>query len=270
MQIKPQLAANYLQTVSIMKNNFKKISLKAGSILIWILLWHILGSIANQKLLFKIPLPLDTLTEFLNCVKLPSFWEAVSSSLLHISSGFILAVILGLLCGLLSGNSPIFKTLTAPISRLIRSVPVAAFIILAWLWIPSDVIPSFISFLMVFPIIWLQVETGLLSVDNKLIEMAGVMGMTKTDIVKNIKIPTIMPFFRESVITGLGFAWKSGVAAEVICNPTGSIGALLSNAKSNLEYAKVFAVVLTIIILSLVLENIIKFFWKEKQYDKVK
>ncbi len=270
MQIKPQLAANYLQTVSIMKNNFKKISLKAGSILIWILLWHILGSIANTKLLFKIPLPLDTLKEFINCVKLPLFWEAVASSILHILSGFSIAVVLGLVCGMLSGNNPIFKTLTAPISRLIRSVPVAAFIILAWLWIPSSIIPSFISFLMVFPIIWLQVETGLLSVDNRLVEMAGVMGMSKTEIIKNIKIPTIMPFFRESVITGLGFAWKSGVAAEVICNPTGSIGALLSNAKSNLEYSRVFAVVLTIIILSLVLENIIKFFWRGNLYDKIK
>lgn len=235
----------------------------------WILLWHIFGKLANTKLLFKIPLPLDTLKEFLNCVKLPFFWEAVSSSLIHILSGFIIAVVLGLLCGLLSGNSLIFKTLTAPISRLIRSVPVAAIIILAWLWIPSALIPSFISFLMVFPIIWLQVETGLLSVDDKLIEMASVMGMSKTNTIKNIKIPTVMPFFRESVITGLGFAWKSGVAAEVICNPTGSIGALLSNAKSNLEYDRVFAVVLTIIVLSLILENVIKFFWRKNRHDKI-
>ena len=269
MQIKLPLVENYRQMASTMKNKLKSLSFKAGSILIWILLWHIVGKTANQKLLFKIPLPLDTLKEFFNCVKLPSFWEAVGSSLLHILGGFILAVVLGLLCGLLSGNSPIFKTLTAPISRLIRSVPVAAFIILAWLWIPSTVIPSFISFLMVFPIIWLQVETGLLSVDNKLTEMANVMGMSKSDIVKNIKIPTVMPFFRESVITGLGFAWKSGVAAEVICNPTGSIGALLSNAKSNLEYDRVFAVVLTIIVLSLILENIIKFFWRRNRYDKI-
>jgi len=95
------------------------------------------------------------------------------------------------------------------------------------------------------------------------------MGMSKTAIVKNIKIPFVMPAFRNACITGLGFAWKSGVAAEVICNPTGSIGALLSNAKSNLEYARVFAIVLTIIILSLILENIIKFFWRENRYDKV-
>ena len=122
---------------------------------------------------------------------------------------------------------------------------------------------------MVFPIVWLQVETALLSIDNKLIEMAKVMRMNNRGIVKNIKIPYVLPALRNSCITGLGFAWKSGVAAEVICNPTGSIGAMLSNAKSNLEYARVFAIVLTIIFLSLILENIIKFFWRENRYDKI-
>ena len=260
-----QLAENYPKTVSIMQNSFKKIFLKAGSIFIWILLWHIFATFANGKLLFKIPLPLETLKEFIDCLGVPSFWKAVGNSLLHILSGFAAAVVLGLICGMLSGNSKVFKELTNPISRLIRSVPVAAFIILAWLWIPSSVIPAFISFLMVFPIIWLQVESGLLSVDERLVEMATVFGMKNRDIIKNIKIPTILPFLRESTITGLGFAWKSGVAAEVICNPTGSSGALLSNAKSNLEYERVFAGVLTIVILSLILENVIKYFWRKPQ-----
>ena len=93
---------------------------------------------------------------------------------------------------------------------------------------------------MVFPIVWVQVETALLSVDNRLIEMATVMGMTRKGIILNIKLPCVLPALRNSCITGLGFAWKSGVAAEVICNPTGNLGALLSNAKSNLEYQKSF------------------------------
>ncbi len=263
MPIKLLLAVNYRQTVSIMKADFKKFLFKAGSIIFWILLWHIGASIANEKLLFKIPLPINTLKEFFICIRLGEFWQSVASSLLHILSGFIVAVVLGLTCGLLSGNSTVFKTLTSPLSRLIRSVPVAAFIILAWLWIPSATIPAFISFLMVFPIIWMQVEAGLLAVDIKLIEMASVMGMNKVGIIKNIKIPTVLPFLREATIQGLGFAWKSGVAAEVICNPSGSIGAMLSGAKSNLEYGRVFALVLTIVILSLALENIIKFFWRK-------
>lgn len=246
-----------------MQAKLKKALFTAGSIVFWVLLWHIAATFANKNLLFKIPLPLDTLREFFVCVKLPEFWGNVGTSLWHIISGFALAVTLGFVCGLLSGSSTFFATLTAPLTRLIRAVPVAAFIILAWLWIPSEVIPAFIAFLMVFPIVWSHVETGLLSVDKRLVEMARVMGMDKKGIIKNITVPAVMPQFRVSCITGLGYAWKSGVAAEVICNPTGSIGAMLSNAKSNLEYARVFAIVLTVVLLSLVLENAIKVFWKE-------
>ncbi len=252
-----------------MRDKVKKAVFSAGSVIFWILLWHIAAKIANRNLLFKIPLPLETLNEFLNGAATAAFWKAVSNSVLHIVSGFLTAVILGLICGMLSGNSAVFKALTSPVSRLIRSVPVAAFIVLAWLWIPSNTIPSFIAFLMVFPIVWLQIENSLLSIDVKLIEMAKVMGMGRKGIVKNIKIPSVLPAFRNSCITGLGFAWKSGVAAEVICNPTGSIGAMLSNAKSNLEYARVFAIVLTIVILSFILENIIKLVWRENQRDKI-
>ena len=250
-----------------MQDKLKNIAIKFLSVFLWIGIWQISATIANKNLLFKIPLPIDTIKEFIVCSKNTLFWKAVTSSLIHIVSGFIVAVILGIICGLLSGNSKIFKTLTEPLARIIRSVPVAAFIILAWLWIPSSMIPSVIAFLMVFPLVWLQVESGLFSIDNKLIEMAKTMGMNKKEIVLNIKIPTVMPSIRYACISGLGFAWKSGVAAEVICNPTGSIGALLSNAKSNLEYSRVFALVLTIIILSLILENIIKICWREKRYD---
>lgn len=250
--------------ISTMQAKFKKALFTAGSIAFWILLWHIGATLANKELLFKIPLPLDTLREFFTCVKTLEFWDSVGTSLWHIVTGFVFAVILGLFCGLLSGSSTFFATLTAPLTRLIRAVPVAAFIILAWLWIPSEIIPAFIAFLMVFPIVWSHVETGLLSVDKRLVEMARVMGMDKKGIIKNITIPSVMPQFRVSCITGLGYAWKSGVAAEVLCNPTGSIGAMLSQAKSNLDYSRVFAIVLMVVLLSFILENIIKFFWKER------
>ncbi len=250
-----------------MQDKFKKIIFTAGSTFLWVLLWHIAANIANNKLLFKIPLPLDTLKVFFSLAVTKNFWYAVGNSLLHIIAGFAVAVILGLICGLLSGSSNAFKIFTDPIARLIRSMPVAALIILAWLWVPSTAIPSFIAFLMVFPIVWLQIENALLSIDNKLIEMAQVFGMSKPKIVKNIKTPYVLPALRNATVTGLGFAWKSGVAAEVICNPTGSIGALLSGAKNNLQYAEVFAIVLTIIILSLIMENVIKFFWRAPQND---
>lgn len=258
---------HYPTIISIMQNKFKNILFSAGSILFWTLLWHIAASVANKSLLFGIPLPFDTLRELIYCFRLTAFWKAVGNSLLHIVIGFAAGVTGGLIFGVMSGGSVFFRRLTSPISRLARSVPVAAFIILAWLWMPSNTIPAFIAFLMVFPIVWLRVENGVRSVDKRLIEMASVMGMSKRSIVREIKIPTVLPTFRDSCITGLGFAWKSGVAAEVICNPTGSLGAMLSNAKSNIEYTRVFAIVLTIVLLSLILENIVKLIWREKRYD---
>lgn len=250
-----------------MKDKLKKAAFKILAIVFWIAVWHILGLIANKNLLLKIPLPSDTLKAFFEQIGETQFWESVVTSLWHITMGFLSAIIIGGILGMLSGNSVIFKTLFSPLIHIIRSVPVAAFIILAWLWVPNAILPSFISFLMVFPIVFTHIEAGLLSVDNRLVEMAQVMGMNRWGIVKNIKIPTVLPQFRIAAVTGLGFAWKSGVAAEVICNPRGSIGALLSGAKTTIDYPRVFAVTLTIVILSLILENIIRLLWKEKKYD---
>ncbi len=249
-----------------MKNKIRKPALSAGSVLIWIILWHILGSLANRGLLLKIPLPLDTLRTFTENLSDIAFWEAVGTSLFHIVLGFVAAIIVGTLCGILANLSVGFKILSAPIFHIIRSVPVAAFIIIAWLWIPTAFLPPFISFLMVFPIIKSHIDAGLCSVDNKSIEMATVFGMNRWGILKHIKIPTVLPFLREASVTGLGIAWKSGIAAEVICNPSGSLGALLSGARATIDYEQVFAVTLTVIILSLILENILRLCWKERKY----
>lgn len=249
-----------------MKNKFKKPALTAGFVVIWIIVWHIAASLANKNLLLKIPLPLETLKAFINNLSNAAFWEAVFASLFHVVLGFVSALVLGTVCGILASYSSVFKNLSAPIFHLIRSVPVAAFIVIAWLWLPTSILPPFISFLMVFPIIKSHIDAGLSSVDKRNIEMAITFGMSRWGILRHIKIPTVMPFLREASITGLGIAWKSGIAAEVICNPSGSLGALLSGAKLTIDYEQVFAVTLTVVILSLILENILKICWKERKF----
>ncbi|MBQ6568846.1 MAG: ABC transporter permease subunit [Clostridia bacterium] len=236
-----------------------------GAFVFWIAVWHIAASAANKKLLLKVPLPIDTVKEFFRICDKAVFWKAVGTSVLHILCGFGLAVVLGTVFGVLSGNIKPFKILSMPILHLIRSVPVAAFIVIAWLWIPSAVLPSFISCLMVLPIIWSHVDAGLLAIDNRLVEMARVYRMERKDIILKIKLPMISPYLRTGCITGLGIAWKSGVAAEVICNPGGSIGALLQGAKTAINYERVFAVTLMVVLLSLLLENILKVLWKEQK-----
>lgn len=249
------------------KNNLKGFLIHICSVLFWIGIWYLIALTANKNLFMKIPTPADTVIAFWNNLSVGVFWEAVGSSLLHILSGFLCALVLGLIFGMLSGSSRFFSALTSPMIHLIRSVPVAAFIILAWLWIPNDILPAVIAFLMVLPIIWSSVEQATASTDAKLLEMAKIMGLSPLKTAFHIKFYGILPAFRAAAISGLGFAWKSGVAAEVICNPVGSIGALLSGAKQDIDYPQVFAVTLAIVLLSLLVENIIKLVWREKKYD---
>ncbi|MCC8073489.1 MAG: ABC transporter permease subunit [Clostridiales bacterium] len=248
-----------------MSEKLKKISLKVAAIVFWIAVWQIGAYVANKNLMIKIPLPLETIkTFFQNCTDY-SFWKTVITSLGHIIFGFVLAVLVGIIGGMLASQSKVFDSFSSPMIHLVRSVPVAAFIIVAWLWIPTKILPSFISFLMVMPIIWSHTEAGLKSIDEKLIEASQIYGISKKDIILRVKLPLIYPQLRTGCITGLGIAWKAGVAAEVISGPTGSLGALLSSAKSSIDYTQVFAVTLMIVVLSVLLENILKLLWKEQK-----
>lgn len=245
-----------------MQSKIKKPALAAGSVIFWVLLWQLTAYLANKKLIIKIPYPVETIKAFYRCCSESSFWNVIGISLLQILVGFICGAVLGIILGMLSGRFNIFRIFTAPALHLIRTVPVAAMIIVAWLWIPSYALPSFISFLMVLPIVWSHTISGLHAVDDKLIEMARVFKMSEKDIALKIKLPMISPSIRNGCITAVGIAWKSGVAAQVIASPSGTLGAMLSSAKVSIDYSEVFAVTLTIVLLSYFVENILKLIWK--------
>ena len=107
---------------------------------------------------------------------------------------------------------------------------------------------------------WVNVEEGLRSVDPQLKEVAVLyrFGWWKT--LTKLTLPSVMPFFLTACVNGLGFAWKSGVAAEVICTPTLAIGRQLAWAKNTMETPEVFAWTAVVIVLSILLEKLLMYF----------
>jgi NitT/TauT family transport system permease protein len=99
-------------------------------------------------------------------------------------------------------------------------------------------------------------------VDRPALEAAAVDGAGKWGQIFFIILPNLVPAFLSSAVTGLGFAWKSGIAAEVICRPADSIGGMLASAKNYLESAEVFALTATVIALSLIFETLIKYLYR--------
>lgn len=248
------------------QSNIKKVIKWTAVSLLWLAVWQLSAAAVGQELL--IPYPKAVLLTLWELCRTAEFWRAVLFSMLRITAGYSLGVIIGTAGAVLAARFSVFKAIFSPILHLIRAVPVASFIILALVWIKGAYLAVFISFLMVLPIIWTNVQSGIEELDPKYLEMARVFGLSPAKTLFQIKIPFIMPSFVASATSALGFAWKSGVAAEVICRPANSLGKLLQDAKLYLETPRVFAVTATVALLSLLLELIIKRITRRFSNDK--
>lgn len=226
----------------------------AAVLVFWVAVWWLIAWRVNQELL--VPTPLLVGKTLWRLVQTATFWKAAAASLLRVAAGFASGVAAGVLLGLLTYRFEWAAHLFSPLLKTVRATPVASFIILALVWLKTDTLPAFIAFLMVLPIVWSNVDKGLGQTDRRLLEMARLFRFGKRRTVLHVWIPSVMPYFLSACTTALGLAWKSAVAAEVICRPEDSIGRSLQTAKNHLETAEVFAYTVAVIVLSVVLERL--------------
>ena len=154
-----------------------------------------------------------------------------------------------------SAFSRVARDFFAPLLALVKSTPVASFIILMVLWVSRDVTPLIISLMMVTPIVWTNVEIGILNTDRDLLEMATAYKMSRKSKIKEVYIPSISPYFFASLKSSIGMAWKAGIAAEVLLQPIVSIGKMISDSKILLETTDLFAWTAVVVILSVIIEK---------------
>lgn len=238
---------------TIWAKRIKKSGLTLAAAAFWLLCWQLISMVVAQELL--VPAPLVVLRALGELVITAHFWSATALSLARIAGGFLAGVAVGSLLAVLTTRFTLANALFAPLLRIVRAAPVASFIILALVWIRTDTLPVFISFLMVTPLVWGNMEEGIRRTDPLLLEMARVyrFGALKTWL--HVRVPSVMPYFLSALGSGLGFAWKSGIAAEVICQPAFSIGKELYSSKLYLETPQVFAWTITAVTLSILLEK---------------
>lgn len=221
--------------------------------LFWAALWQAAHLVIRNDVIFVGPL--DMFRTLMQLLPERSFWQTLLHSFLRISAGFLLAFALGIVLGWLSYACPFVKELLKPPMLLIRSVPVASFVILALIWIGSDGLSVFISFLVVIPMIYTGTLTGLENTSRELLEMSRVFSLSFFKQLRCIYIPAVHPYLLSSCRSALGMSWKSGVAAEVIGIPQASIGEQLYYSKLYLDTAGLFAWTFAIIVISAVFER---------------
>lgn len=203
------------------------------------------------------PKPLSVLNKLAELSVTASFWEAVLGSIWRIFAGYCAGILLGTLLGMMTSWSKSLDVLMTPVLQVVKATPVASFIILTLVWLKSTTIPAFIAMLIVIPVVWGNVSEGIRMTDKELLEVAQVFQFNRRKKLKTVYAPSVKPYFSSACTTALGMAWKSGVAAEVLCQPKAAIGSNLYYSKIYLETPSLFAWTLVIIILSMLLEKVL-------------
>ncbi len=230
----------------------------------WLLIWYVAAMLIDKEMF--LPYPHTLINRFTVLITDPNFFKTVAASLVRILAGFVVGTALGFLLAFLTNYSSLAEAIVSPFIKIIRATPVVSFILLAYLWLNNDTIPVFIALLMVAPIIWQNVSSGLANLDSDLSEMARVFKLKKSKKFFKIIFPQLIPYLYSGCMTSLGLAWKSGVAAEVISYPQIAIGKEMNEAKVLLETTDVFVWTLTLIILSFAFEYLFKLLFKKKQH----
>jgi len=221
----------------------------------WIIIWLVAALKVDLEVI--LPSPLTVFSRLYELILTKEFYLTALSSLSRVLSGIIIGVLIGTVCAVITANVPVLDSLLSPAISVIKSVPVASFIILLMLWVDKNSLPAFITFLIVFPLAWANISTGIKTAPVNLLEMAMVYKFSPIKKVLHIYVPTLIPFFISTAKSALGLAWKAGIAAEVLAVPAVAIGSKIYLSKNFFETTDLFAWTIVTLILSVIVESVI-------------
>lgn len=235
------------------------------------LFWGIAALVDNPLLL---PTPDKILLALLGLLKTEEarglFFSSIAYSLLRVMLGLLLGAAAGILIALLSYFSSAAHTLFHPLLVVIRATPVASFVLLVWCFTGSRVLPIVIAALMVLPMVADNLLSGLRAADPKLLEVASLYRFSAAKQFFLCRLPSSLPYLFTALSSAVGFAWKAGIAAEILMTstPVTSIGKNIYFAKAYMQTEEVFAWTAVVVLLSLFIEWIVKFLLRFSKDNK--
>jgi NitT/TauT family transport system permease protein len=227
---------------------------KIASVVFALIVWQASAMLIGESLLLVTPIAV--VKRLFSLFTEADFFTSIGYSFLRIVAGFLIGLVAGSLMAAIAGKFHLAEIMFWPFIATIKSVPVASFIILCLIWLSMGTLSSFISFLMVLPIIYSNVLQGIKSTDKKLLEMAEVFRVGLFRRIVFIYMPQLKPYLISACSVAMGLAWKSGIAAEVIGVSNGSIGEKLYEAKIYYTTADLFAWTVVIVVLSIGFEKL--------------
>lgn len=223
--------------------------------IIIIIFWIIVSRIVDNEVIF--PTIKSTIISLIDIIRGPYFFNVIRYSLIRTLVGFTISLILAILIGVLASVFKVILHIMLPIVNFLSSVPTMAIIILALIWLDNEVVPLFVGFIMVFPILYESVLKGIGNVDKNIIEMAELYKVDRIHVIKDIYIPNILYSLNSVFSSTLGLNLKMVIAGEALSQPNYGIGSSLQLEKTYLNTPAVFAWIIIILLISKFLEGLL-------------
>lgn len=245
----------------------RKIAKFCVPIAVYILIWQLLSMLVGSRLLL-LPSPLDTLRSMGEIVSSKSGWQSIGMTVVRILAGFLLGCAIGIGFAVLTSHSRVFDWLLRPLRSLIKTTPITSFALILLVSVISGAVPVIVAMIVVIPMIWQTTEEAIKNRDVHLSEMAKIY-LSPWKKLRYVTLPQVLPQFFASASTALGFAWKAVITAEILALPKLGIGRQMQFHKIHVEIPELFAWTLLVILLSVILENALKFALRKagKRYD---
>ena len=221
------------------------------------MVWEAVNALITSDII--IVSPRTAFARLFSLAQTSDFWQTIYTTLGRVLRGFLLAMCAGILIAALSAKYKIFHRLILPAIKTINAAPIASIIILAFIAFHPSNLSVFIAFITVMPISFFNTYKGILNTDPQLLEMANIFNVPTYKKIYYIYFKTVAPYVSSAANVGIGFAWKSGIAAELIGVVSGTIGFNLYAAKIYLKTADLYAWTIAIILLSYLMERVFRF-----------
>lgn len=234
----------------------------------WLGVWALVAHQFGKPLL--LPPPLSVLKTLWELLGTKEFYIITGISIGNILLGTLSAILCACVLVIVTSKIRFVRELIHPVMAVVKATPVASFIILMLLFLGPVKVPALITFLIVLPIIWTNLDQGIENIDTQLQEVAKMYRFSLSKRLRVLVFPSIKPYFLSACKTAIGLAWKAGVAAEIIAMPPNTIGTMIGEAKLYIMSAEMFAWTLTVVLLSLAIEFGVSYLFAKLDDKKVK
>ncbi|EHQ89780.1 ABC transporter permease [Desulfosporosinus youngiae] len=222
------------------------------AVLSLVILWALAAVVVGAEIL--LPSPWTVLKDLVQLLPSRDFLQAVLHTVSRCLAGFSIAFLAALLLGIPAGLWPPLHYLLNPLVITIKSTPSMSIILLALIWLDTERATILIGLLVIFPILYANITTGIQNVDSKLVEMSKIYHVKKSRMVRELYLPSMLPHLVSASSTALGLNLKVIITAEVFSQPKISMGTSLQLEKVYLNTAGVFAWTLAAILISAIFD----------------